>query len=57
MVLNATLVDKQNMTCDLVAPLVPKEAQDAAEMRKGGVRDSRQGTKHRKFLCWKEHVE
>ena len=31
MVLNATLVNGRNMTCDLVAPVVPTEVQVAVE--------------------------
>ena len=31
--LDATLVDRQNMSCDLVAPVVPNEVQEAVDMR------------------------
>ena len=39
-VLNATLVDRRDMTCDLVAPVVPTEVPVAVEKRDEEMRDS-----------------
>ena len=61
MVLNATLVDRRNMKCDFVAPVVPiavplsSEAGD--EERKCESQETCQSAKHHKFQCWKEHVK
>ena len=40
MVLNVTLVDRRDMTCDLVASIVPNEVPAAIETRDEEMRDS-----------------
>ena len=40
MVSNATLVDRRDMTCDLVAPVVPTEVPVTVETRDEEMRDS-----------------
>ena len=40
MVFNATLVDRRDMTCDLVAPVVPTEVPVGVQTRDEEVRDS-----------------
>ena len=59
MFLNATLVDRRNMKCDLVARVVPIAVPVSSEAGDEEMRESRtcQKVKHRKFQCWKEHVK
>ena len=59
MVLNATLVDRRNMKCDLVAPVVPIAVPVSSEAGDEEMRDSRNGqrVKQHKFQCWEEHVK
>ena len=42
MVLDATLVDRRDMTCDLVAPVVPTEVPIAVETRDEEMRETRE---------------
>ena len=59
MVLNATLVDRRNMKCDLVAPVVPIAVPVSSEavMRKCVIQEMCQSVKQHKFQCWEEHVK
>ena len=58
MVLKATLVDRRNIKCDLVAPVVPTAFPVSSEAGDEEMsQETCQNVKHHKFQCWKEHVE
>ena len=57
---DATLVDRRNATCDLVAPIVPIAVPVSSETHDeemGDLRKRSHGVKHLKFQCWKEHMK
>ena len=60
MVLNATVVDRRNMKCNLVTPVVlvaVPVSSEAGVMRKCEIQEICQSMKQHKFQCWEEHVK